>query len=101
MRPKDRNLVIIAVIICLGIAVLAPFIASNNPDGLEKSAQQISPTKESGAYKAPFADYSIPLLGNGQYSGIAAMLIGILIVLGLGYLGALILKRRKPPEHLK
>ncbi len=98
MKPNDRNLIIAALIICLMIGVLAPFIASKNPDGLEKSAQQISTTQQSGVYKAPFADYSIPILGNGPYSGILAMIIGISIVLGLGYLAAMIIKRRKPPE---
>ena len=86
MKSKDRNLIIGAVVICLIIAVLAPFIASKNPDGLEKSAQQISTTQPSGVYQAPFADYSIPILGNGPYSGILAMIIGIIIILGLGIL---------------
>jgi len=99
MNPKDRNLVIIAVIICFGIAVLSPFIASNNPDGLEKSAQQISTTEASGVYQAPFADYKVPIFGNSPYAGIAALATGIFIALGLGYIVAKILKRRKPPEE--
>ena len=98
MKSKDRNLIIGTCVICLMIAVLAPFIASKNPDGLEKSAQQISTTQPSGVYQAPFADYSIPILGNGLYSGILAMIIGIIIILGLAYLAAMIIKRRKPPE---
>lgn len=101
MKPKDRNLLIVGVIICLVIAVMAPFIASTNPDGLEKTTEQLHTNEEFGVYKAPFADYKIPFLGNGPYSGIAALAIGILIVLGLGYLGALFLKRRKSPEASK
>lgn len=101
MKPKDRNLIIVGVIICLVIAVMAPFIASSNPDGLEKSAQQISTTEEGGDYKAPFADYIIPLFGEGPLSGIAALIIGVLIALGLGYIAALILRRRNPPESSK
>lgn len=101
MRPKDRNLIIGAVIICLALAVLSPFIASSNPDGLEKSAEQIGTTEESGTYQAPLADYTVPILGNGPYSGILALIIGVIIVLGLGYLLALIIKRRKPPELSK
>ncbi len=98
MKAQDRNLVIAGVVICIVIAVLAPFIASSNPDGLEKSAQQLSTKEESGDYQAPFADYNVPLLGNGPYSGAAALVIGILVVLGLGYIVAYIFKRRKPPE---
>lgn len=101
MRPKDRNLIIVAIIICLALAVLSPFIASSNPDGLERSAEQISTTEESGNYHAPLADYTVPLFGDGPYSGIAALIIGVIIVLGLGYLLALIIKRRKPPEVSK
>lgn len=101
MRPKDRNLVIVAVIICLGIAVLSPFIASNNPDGLEKSAQQISTTEASGVYQAPFADYKVPIFGNSPYAGIVALATGILIALGLGYIAAIILRRRRPQEKSK
>ena len=101
MRPKDRNLIIAGVIICIVIAVLAPFIASSNPDGLEKSAEQISTTEEGGIYTAPFSDYLIPVLGEGPLSGIVALIIGVLIALGLGYIAALILRRRKPPEVSK
>jgi cobalt/nickel transport protein len=98
MRSKDRNLVIGAVIICLSIAVLAPFIASKNPDGLEKTTENFSTNEVSVSYQAPLTDYTVPFLGNGPYSGIVALAIGVLVVLGLGYLIALILKRRKPPE---
>lgn len=98
MKTQDRNLVIAGIVICIVIAGLAPFIASSNPDGLEKSAQQLNTKEEANNYQAPFADYNFPLLGNGPYSGALAIVIGILIVLGLGYLVAYIFKRRKPPE---
>lgn len=98
MKSKDKYFIIVGVVICLIIAVMAPFIASKNPDGLQKTTEQLPTNEESQIYKAPFADYKIPLLGNGPYSGIAALIISILIVLGLGYLTAMIIKRRKPPE---
>jgi cobalt/nickel transport protein len=98
MRSKDRNLVIIVVIICLSIAVMAPFIASKDPDGLEKTTEQIPTNEVSVSYQAPFTDYAVPFLGSGPYSGIAALAIGVLLVLGLGYLAAMIFKRRNPPE---
>ncbi len=78
---------------------MAPFIASSNPDGLEKSAEQLSTTEESGAYQAPFADYVIPVLGDGPFSGIVALAIGVLIALGLGYGVSAVLKNRNPPAN--
>lgn len=98
MKSKDKKFLIAGFAICLLIAILAPFIASSNPDGLEKTAEQISTANESTIYQAPFADYSIPLFGEGPLGGVAALALGILIVLALGYIIALILKRRKPPE---
>lgn len=99
MSPKDKKLIMVGVAICFIIAILAPFIASSNPDGLEKSAEQISTTEESGAYQAPFADYVIPALGDGPFSGIVALIIGVLIALGLGYGVSALLKTRKPPAN--
>ena len=101
MKPKDKNFIVVGVVICLIIASMAPFIASSNSDGLEKTTEQISTNYESGIYQAPLADYKIPFLGDGPYSGVAALALGVLIVLGLGYLGAFIIKRRKPPEIIK
>ena len=101
MTPKDKKLIIVGLIVCGVIAVLAPFIASSNPDGLEKSAEQISTTSESGSYEAPFKDYTIPALGDGPLSGIVALIIGVLVALGLGYLVSAILRRRKPIEKSK
>lgn len=98
MSPNDKKLIMVGVVICFIIAIMSPFIASSNPDGLEKSAQQISTTDESGAYQAPFADYVIPALGDGPLSGMIALIIGVLVALGLGYGASAILKRRKPPE---
>jgi cobalt/nickel transport protein len=101
MKPKDRNLIVVGVAICLIIAIMAPFIASTNPDGLEKTTEQVPNNDVSGIYQAPLADYKVPFLGNGPYSGVAALALGVLVVLGLGYLGAFIIKRRKPPEISK
>ena len=35
MNKKDKAFVIGAIAVCLILAVLSPFIASSNPDGLE------------------------------------------------------------------
>jgi cobalt/nickel transport protein len=101
MRTNERNLIIAAVILCLVIGILAPFIASSNPDGLEKSAEQLmgNPDTEP-ALNAPMSDYIIP--GLGKLGEIAAMFAGILLTLIVAYLVAMLIRRRKtPPEKSK
>ena len=39
MEKKDMALIGVAIIICVIICVLSPYIASGDPDGLEKSAE--------------------------------------------------------------
>jgi cobalt/nickel transport protein len=96
MRTEDRNLVIAAVILCLVIGILAPFIASSNPDGLEKSAEQLmgNPDTEP-AVNAPMSDYSIP--GLGKIGEIGAMFVGIFVTLIVAYLVAMLIRRRQTP----
>ncbi|MGZ7043620.1 MAG: PDGLE domain-containing protein [Methanobacterium sp.] len=103
MSPKDRNLVIAGVIICVLIAVLAPFIASTNPDGLEKSAQSLSSNPEpEPAFQSPLADYTLPILGeDNPYGGIISLVIGVFVTLLVAYMVALVLKRRKAAKSSK
>ncbi|MGB9977715.1 PDGLE domain-containing protein [Methanobacterium sp.] len=102
MSSKDKKLVLAGLAICIVIAVMAPFIASSNPDGLEKTAEDVSSAEESGIYEAPMPDYTIPFLGeDSPYGGIIALVIGVLITLGLGYVAAIALGKRNPPEALK
>ena len=99
MNPKDKKIVLAGLAVCIIIAVLAPFIASSNPDGLEKTAQDVSTTEESGVYEAPMPDYTIPFLGeDNPYGGIIALIIGILITLALAYIAAFALRKRNPPK---
>ena len=97
MRPNDINFIIVGVIICLVIALMSPFIASSNPDGLEKSAEQISTAQDGGIYEAPLPDYTFEPLG--KVGEIVALALGILVTLGIGYIIALMLRRRNPPEY--
>ena len=39
MEKRDKILIVVAVIICIAICALSPYIASGDPDGLEKSAE--------------------------------------------------------------
>jgi cobalt/nickel transport protein len=102
MKPQDRNLIIAVVILCLVIGVLAPFIASPNPDGLEKSAEQLMPGggETEGVVSPPFPDYGIESLG--KMGEIIAMFIGIFVTLIFAYVVAKLIGRRKtPPETSK
>jgi cobalt/nickel transport system permease protein len=71
--------------IALLIAALSP-LASRDPDGLEKVAQQqgfIARALDPLYRMLP--DYSIPGIGNQAVSGILAVVLGTLIVFGVAY----------------
>jgi hypothetical protein len=83
----------IGIAIALLLAVLAPFLASPDPDGLESAASglidgsKLSELEESQpVVSAPMADYSIEGLGkSGEVIAIAVGTLAVLIIsLGLG-----------------
>lgn len=92
MDQKDKYLIIAAVIICIVISCLSPFIASPDPDGLEKSAEDVNTTaNDSAAVPAPFPDY---LGESSQVSQIIVLVLGALLTLICGYGIAQIVKKR-------
>jgi len=44
----------------LGLAVAAPFLASNNPDGLEQTASLVLKNEIGSRITLLFSDYAIP-----------------------------------------
>ncbi|MBA7649349.1 hypothetical protein ES703_57146 [subsurface metagenome] len=85
----------IALIACLAVACLSP-LASSSPDGLERVAE------DKGfigwGQEAPFqviADYVFPGIQNEALATILAGLIGTLILFGVIYSVAWLLKSRK------
>jgi cobalt/nickel transport protein len=68
------------------IAVLAPFLASPNPDGLESTAEKFESAqdKELELLSSPFPDYTIPGI-EGSASEVAAMLIGTALIFILSF----------------
>jgi cobalt/nickel transport protein len=96
MNPKNRNILIAGAAIAIFIAILAPFLASSNPDGLDKNlitlvgggskekAKEIIEEKNKIAYEAPLSGYSIQ--GMDKSGKVIAILTGtvILLVLALG-----------------
>ena len=92
MDKKTKYLLIIGIVVCLIIAVLSPFIASGDPDGLEKSAEDASVPDgvESALVNAPMPDYTI---GDSSIGEIAALVIGIFITLILGWAVAYVVRK--------
>jgi cobalt/nickel transport protein len=97
MKTKDRNLLIGGIVIIVIIAILAPFLASSNPDGLESTAEKLNPEKleSEPVFNSIMPDYEIPELGGGPISGVIAIVIGVIIMLVLGYGLGHILKKGK------
>ncbi|MCI6774242.1 PDGLE domain-containing protein [Methanobrevibacter boviskoreani] len=92
MDKKTQYLLIVGIVVCLVIAVLSPFIASGDPDGLEKSAEDASVPDgvESALVNAPMPDYTI---GDSSIGEIAALVIGIFITLILGWAVAYVVRK--------
>lgn len=87
----NRNLKFLyaGIAIALLISVLAPFLASSDPDGLESAAEDLLGEERMSAleelapvFESPMPDYSIE--GYGKAGEVAAIVIGTLIVLGIG-----------------
>ncbi|HIH62632.1 MAG TPA: cobalamin biosynthesis protein CbiN [Methanobacteriales archaeon] len=84
MKSRDKKLLIGGVIIALIIAVLAPFLASSNPDGLESTAEKVMPNPETEpAIESPLPDYTIP--GFGKEGEVLALVVGTIVVLIIAY----------------
>jgi cobalt/nickel transport system permease protein len=90
-----RGWIIAGVIVSLLAVFISP-LASGNPDGLERVAEDLG-FLETGI-EAPFQilpDYTIPFLGDTAISTILAGVVGALVVLGLLILIGRNLRRQK------
>ena len=100
MDKKDTYLIAVAVVICIIICCLSPYIASGDPDGLEKSAEDSGLAEDfaieeiSGIPEAIFPDYAFANDPDNQLLQIVALVLGAIITLGLGYIVAVVVKRR-------
>ena len=69
MEKRDMALIGVAIIICVVICVLSPYIASGDPDGLEKSAEEagVDESVAISVIEVPFTDYTFePLSSLGE-----------------------------------
>ena len=100
MDKKDTYLIVVAVVICIIICCLSPYIASGDPDGLEKSAEDSGLAEDfsieeiNGIPEAIFPDYAFADDPDNQALQIVALVIGALVTLGLGYVVAKVVKSR-------
>lgn len=100
MDKKDMSLIVVAVVICIVISCLSPYIASGNPDGLEKSAEDSGLAEDfqieeiNGIPDAIFPDYAFASAPDNQVLQVVALVIGAIVTLGIGYGVAAILRSR-------
>ena len=82
MDQKDKYLIVVAVVICIVICCLSPYIASGDPDGLEKSAEDAGLPEDfsieeiKGIPEAIFPDYAFAADPENQGLQIVALVIG-------------------------
>lgn len=93
MEQKNLYLIVVALIICVIIGCLSPFIASGNPDGLEKSAEDVNVGETEAVLESPFPDYTYESLGTA--GEIMVLILGVIITLLIGYGAGELLKKRK------
>jgi cobalt/nickel transport system permease protein len=92
-----RGWVVAGLAVALIVVLLAP-LASADPDGLERVAQDIGFIDQSA--DAPYQalpDYTIPLLGEGGGSTIVAGIVGVLVVAGVALGAGYVARRPRQP----
>lgn len=101
MNSKNKKCLLGGLAIALVIAILAPFLASPNPDGLDSTAEKVMQNPETEpALESPLPDYTLPFLGEeNPLSGVIALIIGTLLVLGIAYGLGIVLKRKNGKEN--
>ncbi|MBX3083972.1 MAG: PDGLE domain-containing protein [Anaerolineae bacterium] len=89
----------VGLLIAIGIAFASP-LASKSPDGLDSVAQQngFSDKAQSAPYQV-LPDYTVPFIHDEAATTIAAGVIGVLVVAGLGY-GVAKMSARKSKDML-
>ena len=85
---------VFGLLLALGVALLSP-LASPHPDGLERVAEDEGFLNQ--AEDAPYQvmpDYLFPGIENEAVATIVAGLVGTILLFGLGYAWAWMLRRR-------
>ncbi len=102
MSPKDKKFLIGGLVVAVIIALLAPFLASTNPDGLDSTIEKLIPGHEAEpVFESPMPDYTLPALGEeSPWGGVIAIVLGTLVIFGLALgVGKLIKKDEKKKDE--
>lgn len=90
-----KMIIIIGLAIALALAILLSPFASSSPDGLEKVGEHYGfADKAISLFKGLIPDYVFPGVSNEMIATAIAGAIGVLIVFGVMYILAKIIKRR-------
>ena len=94
MDKLKRYWWLIGLLIALAVALLSP-LASPHPDGLERVAEDrgFLDRAEDAPYEI-LPDYMFPGVKNEAVSTVVAGLVGTLVVFGIGYSLAWVVRRR-------
>jgi len=99
-KYTQKRVVLWGFVLALIIAVFLSPWASSWPDGLERVAENlgfIKKTEQAGVTlweRSPLPDYAIPGLANKGWSTALAGLLGTVVIFGLGWGIARLLKRK-------
>jgi hypothetical protein len=96
-----RTFAVYALLVCVVLAGVVSFYASNHPDGLNKVALDKGLAKnerQSAAADSPLAGYSTRNVGNARLSSGLAGVIGVTSVLVIAGGVAYVVRRRTPAD---
>ena len=82
-KVSTTRVAIVGIIIFLGLAIVAPFLASSNPDGLEQTASMIIKNEVGNRIPTLFSDYAIP--GLGKTGEVVTIILGLITILIIWY----------------
>jgi cobalt/nickel transport system permease protein len=83
---KGANLIVVGMLVVVLVAILSP-LASTNPDGLEKVAEELGflSLGDSPVYEI-LPDYTIPFIGNEALTTVLAVFAGTILVFGIAWI---------------
>lgn len=97
-RPPTGIFVVVALALAVGLATAVSPFASSSPDGLEMVAGEKGFVDRGGLHPvqedAPIAGYAFPGVEDERLATGLAGFVGTLVVFGLGYGAARLLRRR-------
>jgi cobalt/nickel transport protein len=89
-RPAFR-LIAVGIVLCLALAIAAPFLSSDNPDVLERAAEDVMgaegvQSQEETYYEgAPFPDYALQGSEENMLYRTLSMIIGVVVIFLITY----------------